>query len=51
VNEKKKQDLKQMEREQKKPRKCDRHPRAVFYDEPECPACKAEKEFLEFDSK
>jgi len=33
-------------REEKQPKVCVRHPRAVWYDEEECPACKAEREFL-----
>jgi hypothetical protein len=34
-------------REEKALKVCARHPRTVYYDEEECPACKASSEFLE----
>ena len=40
------EDLAEAIREEKQPKACARHPRTVWYDEPECPACKAEREFL-----
>jgi hypothetical protein len=34
-------------REEKELKVCAKHPRTVYFDEPECPACKATAEFLE----
>ena len=39
--------LAQAIREEKLPKVCEKHPRAVWHDEVECPACRAEREFLE----
>jgi hypothetical protein len=33
-------------REEKLPKVCERHPKAVWHDSPVCPACKAESDFL-----
>jgi hypothetical protein len=35
-----------VETDQPLPKVCPKHPNAVWHDEPECPACKAEREFL-----
>jgi hypothetical protein len=38
--------LAQAIKEEKALKVCARHPRTVYYDEEECPACKASREFL-----
>jgi hypothetical protein len=30
---------------------CARHPKTVYYDEPECPACRASRELLKLTSE
>ena len=34
-------------REEQLPKLCTKHPHPVYYDEPLCPACKAQSEFLQ----
>jgi hypothetical protein len=40
-----------IEEEYPSPAVCLRHPRAVWYDATDCPACTAEKEFLALTEK
>jgi hypothetical protein len=46
-----KEKLSEALREEKLPKVCDRHPRAVWHDESVCPACRAEEEFLRLTDK